>query len=57
MSDDNGKFDKEAIDLIESLKGRRKPAKRAPRTGSAAKGDKTAPAKTPVVVRRAAGRF
>ncbi len=57
MPDDNAKFDKEAISLIESLKGRRKPAKRAPRTGSTAlKGDKAA-VKTPVVVRRAAGRF
>ncbi|MEJ8854839.1 hypothetical protein WKW79_09690 [Variovorax robiniae] len=56
MPDDNAKFDKEAISLIESLKGRRKPAKRAPRTGSTAKGEKS-PAKAPVVVRRAAGRF
>jgi hypothetical protein len=57
MPDDNAKFDKEAISLIESLKGRRKPAKRAPRTGSTtAKGEKAA-TKAPVVVRRAAGRF
>ena len=28
MPDDNAKFDKEALSLIESLKGRRKPAKR-----------------------------
>ena len=48
MPDDNAKFDKEAISLIESLKGRRKPAKRAPRTGSTAKGEK-APAKATAV--------
>ncbi|WP_158100917.1 hypothetical protein [Variovorax sp. JS1663] len=55
MPDDNAKFDKEALSLIESLKGRRKPAKRASRK-AAAPGEKP-PAKAPVVVRRAANRF
>ncbi len=56
MPDDNAKFDKEALSLIESLKGRRKPAKRAPRKAAVAKGEKP-PVKTPVVIRRASGRF
>jgi hypothetical protein len=55
MPDDNAKFDKEALSLIESLKGRRKPAKRAPRKATGAQGEKP-PAK-PMVVRRAASRF
>jgi len=56
MPDDNAKFDKEAISLIDALKGRRKPAKRAPRNAAGARGEKPA-VKTTVVVRRAAGRF
>ena len=56
MPDDNAKFDKEAISLIESLKGRRKPAKRAPRTRATSPGEKP-PVKTTVVFRRAARRF
>ena len=36
MPDENAKFDKGALSLIESLKGRRKPAKRAPRKNAAA---------------------
>jgi len=56
MPDDNAKFDKEAISLIEALKGRHKPAKRAPRKVAAAQGEKP-PVKTTVVVRRAANRF
>jgi hypothetical protein len=56
MPDDNAKFDREALLLIESLKGRRKPAKRAPRRAGAPEGEKLA-AKTKVVARRAAGRF
>jgi hypothetical protein len=54
MPDDNAKFDKGALSLIESLKGRRKPAKRAPRKQAAAPGEKP-PAKA--VQRRATGRF
>jgi hypothetical protein len=56
MPDDNAKFDKEAISLIESLKGRRKPAKRAPRKAAVAQGEKP-PVKGTVVVRRAANCF
>jgi hypothetical protein len=56
MPDDNAKFDKEALSLIESLKGRRKPAKRAPRKVTVAQGEKP-PVKAKVVVRRAANRF
>jgi hypothetical protein len=56
MPDDNAKFDKEALSLIESLKGRRKPAKRAPRKAAVAQGEKPT-GKTPVVIRRASGRF
>lgn len=56
MPDDNAKFDKEALSLIESLKGRRKPAKRAPRKAAATQGEKPSN-KAPVVVRRATGRF
>jgi hypothetical protein len=55
MPDENAKFDKGALSLIESLKGRRKPAKRAPRKNAAAQADKP-PAKT-AVQRRATGRF
>ena len=55
MPDDNAKFDKEALSLIESLKGRRKPAKRAPRKARGTQGENP-PAK-PMVVRRAASRF
>jgi hypothetical protein len=57
MPDDNAKFDKEALSLIESLKGRRKPAKRAPRKVAAEQGEKQPPVKAKVVVRRAANRF
>lgn len=56
MPDDNAKFDKEALSLIESLKGRRKPAKRAPRKAAKTPGEKP-PATAPAVVRRAANRF
>jgi hypothetical protein len=56
MPDDNAKFDKEALSLIEALKGRRKPAKRAPRKAAAAPGEKP-PVKEAVVIRRAANRF
>jgi hypothetical protein len=56
MPDDNAKFDKEALSLIESLKGRRKPARRAPRKAAGAEREK-APAKGAGVVRRAANRF
>ena len=56
MPDDKEKFDKEALSLIESLKGRRKPAKRAPRKATVAQGEKP-PIKASVVVRRAANRF
>jgi hypothetical protein len=56
MPDGNAKFDKEALSLIESLKGRRKPAKRAPRKAAVAQGEKP-PVKGTVVVRRAANRF
>lgn len=56
MPDDNAKFDKEALSLIESLKGRRKPAKRAPRKAAAQPGEKP-PAKATVVLKRASGRF
>lgn len=56
MPDDNAKFDKEALSLIESLKGRRKPAKRAPRKAEALLREKAAD-KEKVVVRRAANRF
>lgn len=55
MPDENAKFDKGALSLIESLKGRRKPAKRAPRKDAAVQGEKP-PAKT-AVQRRATGRF
>ncbi|MBO9647616.1 MAG: hypothetical protein J7605_03835 [Variovorax sp.] len=55
MPDENAKFDKGALSLIESLKGRRKPAKRAPRKDAAAQGEKP-PAKA-AVQRRATGRF
>ncbi|WP_345539536.1 hypothetical protein [Variovorax defluvii] len=55
MPDDNAKFDKEALSLIESLKGRRKPARRASRK-PVAPGEKP-PATVPGVVRRAANRF
>jgi len=55
MRDDNAKFDKEALSLIESLKGRRKPAKRAPRKAEALR--EKAAKKEKVVVRRAANRF
>jgi hypothetical protein len=55
MPDDKAKFDKEALSLIESLKGRRKPARRAPRTAAAPAGAK--PAKDKAVIRRATGRF
>lgn len=55
MPDENAKFDKGALSLIESLKGRRKPAKRAPRKPGAAQTDKP-PAK-PAVARRATGHF
>ena len=55
MPDDNAKFDKEALSLIESLKGRRKPAKRAPRRAAAQR--EKAAEKERVVVRRAANRF
>ena len=55
MPDDNAKFDKEALSLIESLKGRRKPAKRAPRKATAQ--PEKAADKGKVVVRRAANRF
>ncbi|SEB20504.1 hypothetical protein [Variovorax sp. YR216] len=55
MPDENAKFDKGALSLIESLKGRRKPAKRAPRKDASAKAEKP-PAK-PVVQKRATGRF
>ncbi|MGO4391702.1 hypothetical protein AB4Z46_10150 [Variovorax sp. M-6] len=56
MPDENAKFDKEALSLIESLQGRRKPAKRALRKSPAPQGEKP-PAKATVVVRRAARRF
>ena len=56
MPDDNAKFDKEALSLIESLKGRRKPAMRAPRKATAAPGEKP-PVKTTAAGRRAARRF
>lgn len=56
MPDGNAKFDKEALSLIESLKGRRKPAKRAPRKAAVAQGEKPL-VKATVVVRRAANRF
>ncbi|MDN8615016.1 hypothetical protein [Variovorax ginsengisoli] len=56
MPDDKAKFDKEALSLIESLKGRRKPAKRAPRSAAAPAGGKP-PAKDKTVIRRATGRF
>ena len=55
MPDENAKFDKGALSLIESLKGRRKPAKRAPRKVATAQPEKP-PAKT-AVQRRATGRF
>ncbi|MDM0078077.1 hypothetical protein QTH90_26960 [Variovorax sp. J2P1-59] len=57
MPDDNAKFDKEALSLIESLKGRRKPAKRAPRKAAAAQSDKPSKQAPVVVARRATGRF
>ncbi|MDM0079483.1 hypothetical protein QTI17_02660 [Variovorax sp. J31P179] len=56
MPDDKAKFDKEALSLIESLKGRRKPARRAPRSAAAPAGGKP-PAKDKTVIRRATGRF
>ena len=56
MPDDKEKFDKEALSLIESLKGRRKPAKRAPRAAAAPAGAKPL-SKDKAVVRRATGRF
>jgi hypothetical protein len=56
MPDDKAKFDKEALSLIESLKGRRKPARRAPRTAAAPPGAKPL-SKDKAVVRRATGRF
>ncbi|MDM0033718.1 hypothetical protein QTI33_16410 [Variovorax sp. J22P271] len=56
MPDDKAKFDKEALSLIESLKGRRKPAKRAPRSAAAPAGTQPA-AKDKAVIRRATGRF
>ena len=56
MPDDKAKFDKEALSLIESLKGRRKPAKRPPRSAAAPAGGKP-PAKDKTVIRRATGRF
>ncbi|CAN7383362.1 hypothetical protein [Variovorax sp. LjRoot178] len=55
MPDDNAKFDKEALSLIESLKGRRKPVKRAPRKAEDRREE--AADKEKVVVRRAANRF
>ncbi|MBO9513033.1 MAG: hypothetical protein J7549_02860 [Variovorax sp.] len=58
MPDDNAKFDKEALSLIESLKGRRKPAKRAPRKAAVPSREKEkAPAKAPLVAKRASGHF
>jgi hypothetical protein len=56
MPDDKEKFDKEALSLIESLKGRRKPAKRAPRAAAAPAGAKPL-SKDKAVIRRATGRF
>ena len=47
MPDDKEKFDKEALSLIESLKGRRKPAKRAPRKVAVAQGEKPPVKATP----------
>ena len=55
MPDDNAKFDKGALSLIESLKGRRKPAKRAPRKNAATPAEK--PPARKAVLRRATGRF
>ena len=57
MPDDNAKFDKEALSLIESLKGRRKPARRAPRKPAGAEREKAPAKKGAGVVRRAANRF
>jgi hypothetical protein len=56
MPDAKAKFDAEALQLIESLKGRRKPAKRAPRREAGTKGAQQG-AKPRVVNRRADGRF
>jgi hypothetical protein len=56
MPDAKAKFDEEALQLLESLKGRRKPPKRAPRREAASKGAQPG-AKAKLINRGAAGRF
>jgi hypothetical protein len=57
MPDAKPKFDEEALQLLESLKGRRKPPKRAPRKAAASKEGLQPAAKPRVINRGAAGRF